>query len=380
MDVDGTTQMRYHLEQNQQQQQRGYEAQFSSQLEGPFNWVAGAFAFWESNEQPTRNDIFARGGTSYVEQDTTALAVYAQGSYDFTDKLTFTAGGRYSFENKEFSARFVNADGSLRFAKDLDKTWKNPDWKLMLDYDVTDNIMGYASIATGFKSGGFNGRGTTAATVTPVDEEILQAYEIGIKTSLFDNRVNFNANYYRLAYDALQLTAINPAGVFVMTNATGALIQGFEVDVTAQVTRKLKLHGSAGTIDSEYRNFEDVNAAYFTGRTMKSSPDLQWNLAATYIQPVGNADVVMSAQARYTDDYYQNQDTSRLIMTRANTEYNARVSYEPNDANWSVALWGKNLTDEFSSTGGFNIAGLGIRVIYPNVPRTYGVEFKYRFW
>jgi iron complex outermembrane receptor protein len=56
------------------------------------------------------------------------------------------------------------------------------------------------------------------------------------------------------------------------------------------------------------------------------------------------------------------------------------VAYEPHDANWSVALWGKNLSNEFSSTGGFDIAGLGIGVIYPNVPRTYGVEFKYRFW
>ena len=380
MDVDGTTQMRYHLEQNQEQQQHGYEAQFSSQLDGPFSWVAGVFAFWESNDQPTRNDIFVRGGTSYVKQDTSAYAVYAQGSYDFTDKLTLTAGGRYSYESKDFTARFVNADGSLKFAKDLDKTWKHPDWKLMLDYDFNDHVMGYASVTTGFKSGGFNGRGTTFATVTPVDEEILQAYEIGIKTSLFDNRINLNANYYRLAYDGIQLTAVNSDGVFVMTNATGALIQGFEVDVAAQVTRKLKLHASAGTIDGEYRDYDDSNAAYFNGRSMKSSPDLQWNFAGTYVQPVGNADLVLSAQARYTDEYYQNQDTSRLIMTRANTEYNARVSYEPNDANWSVALWGKNLTDEFSSTGGFDIKGLGIGVIYPNVPRTYGVEFKHRFW
>ncbi len=380
MDVDGTTQMRYHLEQTQEQQQHGYEAQFSSQLEGPFSWVAGVFAFWESNDQPTRNDIFVRGGTSYVAQDTSAFAVYAQGSYDFTDKLTFTAGGRYSYENKDFTARFVNADGSLKFAKDLDKTWKHPDWKLMLDYDFNDHVMGYASVTTGFKSGGFNGRGTTFATVTPVNEEILQAYEIGIKTSLFDNRINLNANYYRLAYDGIQLTAVNSDGVFVMTNATGALIQGFEVDMAAQVTRKLKIHASLGTIDGEYRDYDDSNAAYFNGRSMKSSPDLQWNFAGTYVQPVGNADLVLSAQARYTDEYYQNQDTSRLIMTRANTEYNARVSYEPNDANWSVALWGKNLTDEFSSTGGFDIKGLGIGVIYPNVPRTYGVEFKYRFW
>ena len=250
----------------------------------------------------------------------------------------------------------------------------------MLDYDFNDNIMGYASVTTGFKSGGYNGRGTTFATITPVDAETLTAYEIGVKTTLLDNRVRLNANYYRLDYDGIQLTAVNPEGVFVMTNATGALIQGIEVDLQAQVTRKLKVNASFGTIDGEYQNYSDANAAYFNGRSMKSSPDLQWNIGASWVQPLASADLVLSAQARYTDEYYQNQDTSRLIMTRANTEYNARVAYEPHDANWSVALWGKNLSNEFSSTGGFDIAGLGIGVIYPNVPRTYGVEFKYRFW
>ncbi len=380
MDVDGTEQMRYHLEQDQKQNQRGYEAQFTSQTEGPFSWVAGVFAFKEHNDQPTRNDIFTRGGTNYVKQDTTAYALYAQGDYKLTDKLTFTLGGRYSYENKDFLVRSVKANGDPNYSKALEKSWNRPDWKVLLSYDFNDNVMGYASVTTGFKSGGFNGRGTTYDTVTPVDAETLRAYEVGVKSTLWDNRLRLNADYYRLDYDGIQLTAVNSDGVFVMTNATGALIQGFEVDAQAQLTSKLRVDASIGTIDGEYKDYAAVNAAYFKGRSMKSSPDMQWTLAATYVQPVGNADLVFSGQARHTDEYYQNQDTSRLIMTRANTEYNARISYEPRDANWSVAAWGKNLSNEFSSTGGFDIAGLGIGVIYPNVPRTYGLEFKYRFW
>lgn len=380
MDVDGTSQMRYHLEQDQKQNQKGYEAQFTSQLDGPFSWVAGVFAFWEHNNQPTRNDIFTRGGTNFVEQDTSAYAVYAQGNYKFNDKLTLTLGGRYSYENKDFSVRSVKANGDPNYSKELEKSWTRPDWKVLLSYDFSDNVMGYASVTTGFKSGGFNGRGTTYATVTPVDAETLRAYEVGVKSTLWDNRLRLNADYYRLDYDGIQLTAVNSDGVFVMTNATGALIQGFEVEAQAQLTSKLRVDASIGTIDGEYKDYAAINAAYFNGRSMKSSPDMQWTLAGTYVQPVGNADLVFSAQARHTDEYFQNQDTSRLIMTRANTEYNARISYEPREANWSVAAWGKNLSNEISSTGGFDIAGLGIGVIYPNVPRTYGVEFKYRFW
>ena len=380
MDLDGTATTRYHVEQDQEQRQHGYEAQFTSYHDGPFNWVAGVFAFWESNDQPTRGDIFVRGTTFYVAQDTTAYAVYAQGSYDFNDKLTLTLGGRYSRENKDFDVRAVRTDGSVAFTKAMDQTWSRPDWKVLLDYDFTDKVMGYASATTGFKSGGYNGRGTSFETITPVDEETLIAYEIGVKSSLWNNRLHLNANYYRLDYDAIQLAAVNPEGVFVLTNASGALIQGIEIDLAAQLTRKLHVIASLGTNDNEYQNYSAANADRFRDLPMKSAPELQWTLGATYVQPVGNADLVFSGTARYTDDYFQNQDASRMIMTRANTEYNARVSYEPHDANWSVALWGRNLADKYASAGGFDISALGIGVIYPNLPRTYGVEFKYRFW
>ena len=379
MDVDGTDQMRYHLEQDQNQNQKGYEAQFTSTSDSRLQWVAGVFTFFERNNQPTRNDIFARGATNFVEQDTAAYAVYGQGTWSFSDRLRLTAGARYSRETKDFNVRVVRTDGSLNFEKRLKETWTRPDWKLLLDFDFTDNIMGYASATTGFKSGGYNGRGTTYDTILPVDAETLIAYEAGIKSTLWNNRIRLNGNYYRLDYDGIQLTAVNADGVFVMTNATGALIQGFELDLAAQLTRQLNINASLGTIDGEYQKYSDANAAYFRGRSMKSAPDLQWTLGASWVQPVGDADLVFSAQARHTDEYYQNQDTSRLIMTRANTEANVRISYEPRHGRWALGVWGRNLGDKFISTGGFHIPGLGIGVIYPNVPRTYGIEFKYNF-
>ncbi|MGV8959766.1 MAG: TonB-dependent receptor [Stenotrophomonas sp.] len=380
MDMDGTTQTRYHVSQDQHQNQHGYEAQFISQLEGPFSWVAGVFAFWEHNNQPTRSDVFVRGGTNTIEQDTTAYAVYAQGDYKFTDQLTLTLGGRYSHENKDFSVVSLKANGTPNFSKALQRSWNRPDWKALLSYDFADNVMGYASVTTGFKSGGFNGRGSTPETVLPVDAETLLAYELGVKSTLLDNRLRLNANYYRLDYAGIQLSAVNPQGVIVLTNATGALIQGVEVEAEAQLSRKLRVNATLGTIDSHYQDYSALNAAYFNGRALKNAPKMQWTLGASYVQPVGNADLVFSAQARHSDDYFQNQDASRLIMRRAGEEYNARIAYQPNDANWSVALWGKNLSNQFSSTGGFDIAGLGVAVLYPSVPRTYGAEFTYRFW
>ena len=77
------------------------------------------------------------------------------------------------------------------------------------------------------------------------------------------------------------------------------------MDLAAQVSSKLNVLASLGTIDAKYQNYSDANAAYFSGRSMKSAPDLQWTLGATYVQPVGNADLVFSGTARYTDEYCQ---------------------------------------------------------------------------
>ncbi len=380
MDIDGTDRLIYHVDQDQKQNQKGYEAQFTSQGSGPVSWVAGVFAFHEDNDQPTRNDIFAVGATNFLKQSTKAYAAYAQGIWSITDRLRATGGARYSRESKDFDVRVVRTDGSLNFERSLSNSWSRPDWKLALDFDFSDEVMGYVSATTGFKSGGYNGRGTTPETITTVDAEKLIAYEIGVKSTLADGRVRLNADYYRLDYDGIQLAAVNADGIFVLTNATGALIQGVEMDLEAQLTRRLNMTASVGTIDSKYQKYNEVNADYFRDLPLKYSPDLQWTLGATWIQPTGSGDLVFAAQARYTDGYYSNQDASRMIMTRAHTEANARIAYEPDHGNWSVALWGKNLTNRFAVAGGFDIAGLGIGVIYPNVPRTYGVEFKYRFW
>lgn len=378
-DLDGTQQMRYGLYQAQKQRQYGYEGHLASQSDGPFTWVGGVFAFHESNSQPTRNDIFVTGATNYLSQQTSAYAVYWQGDYAFTDRLKMTGGVRYSVEEKNFLVVSVKPNGTEAFTVKENQKWNRPDWKLALDYNFSDNVMGYVSATSGFKSGGFNGRGTTAAAVTSFDAETLIAYEGGLKTSLMDNRVIFNIDYYVNDYGGIQLSAVSPSGIFSVTNATGALIKGIEMDTRMQVTNNWGITAGLGTISARYKNFAPINAASFEGKALKDAPKFQWNLSTDYVMPLANADLVWSVQLRYTAMYYENQALSRFILVPNHLEAAARVAYEPHNAHWSLGLWGKNLTDNHISTGGFDIAGLGIADIYPSVPRTYGLDFKYRF-
>jgi iron complex outermembrane receptor protein len=379
-DFDGTTVTRLHLFQDQDQDQQGYESQLVSNGDGPLTWVGGVFLFREGNEQPTRQDVFATGATNTIKQDTDARALYGQGTYRFGNGFSLTGGLRYSWEEKDFSVVSIRANGTeaFRFADKND--WSKLDWKLVGDYQFNDAVMGYASASTGFKSGGFNGRGATIAAITTVDEETVLSYELGVKSTLADGRVRLNANYYRNEYDDLQLTAIDATGAFVLTNATDTLIQGFELEATALITEGWQANLALGTIDGEYRGFSAANRPTFEGKDLKQAPEITWTIGTQYAMPMGDGELVFGAQAHHTDDHFQNLANSTIIQTKAYTLVDARVAYEAAGGKWMVALWGKNLTDEEYFTGGFDIAGLAIANAYMNVPRTYGLDFRYRFW
>lgn len=380
-DVDGTAQPRFNLYQNDKEREYSYEAQLVSQLSGPLSWVGGFFAYRETNSQPTRNDFFGHtGDTHNISQQDHSYALYWQGDYAFTDRLKLTAGARYSFEKKNLLVVSIHPNGSQAFAVNLRDQWRRPDWKLALDYQFTPDIMGYVSATSGFKSGGFDGTAATPATILPYDAETLVAYEAGIKSSLWDDRVHFNIDYYVSDYKGIQLAAFTPDGIQTTTNATGALIQGVEMDTEAQLTSAWRVNAGFGTIKTKYQNFSEANRSTFAGKGMKNAPKFQWHLSTTYVQPLTNADVVWSAALRYTDLYYTNLALDREVMVPTHLDATARISYEPRNSPWSVALWGKNLTNNHIGAGGFVISGLGIAIVYPQLPRTFGVDFKYRFW
>lgn len=88
---------------------------------------------------------------------------------------------------------------------------------------------------------------------------------------------------------------------------------------------------------------------------------------------------IFSAQAHHSDRYELTQDNSRLVFTTPYTLVDARLAWEPDSGKWMLAACSKNLTNQTYITGGFDIAGLGIADGHMNVPRTYGIDFRYRF-
>ena len=381
IDFDGTTTTRFHLFQDQSQRQESFESQLVSTGKGPFSWQAGLFRFEEKNTQPTRQDIFTTGGVTTIGQTTAATAVYGQGDLRFGGIWKATAGARYSRESKDFSLSALRANGTLNFDYADSKTFTRTDWKLGLDAQVTNNVMVYGSAATGFKSGGFNGRaGNVAAAQLTLLPETVLTYELGVKSTLLGGALRLNANVFQNDYKDLQLTAFNSAGVAVLSNAASAKISGVEIDAAVDITKGWAASVNVGTLDAEYKDFSANNAAIFSGKSLKQAPKLQYGLSTNVRTPVAGGTLVAAAQMKFVDAHYQNLAASELIKTDAYTLVDARLGWEAANNRWAVSLWGRNLTDKRYTTGGFDLGALGIAVGFINVPRTYGLDLRYRFW
>ena len=379
IDLDGGNATGFHLFQDQKQDQSSFESQLISTASGPLSWTGGFFYFKEKNDQPTRQDIFAPGSTNFIAQTTKANALYGQADWRFNPVWKATAGIRGSRESKALSIISIRTTGVEAFRLARENSWNSTDWKFGLDAQVSQEVLAYASASTGFKSGGFNGRASSLATFTTLKPETVRAYEFGLKTTLADGKVRFNINYFRNDYKDLQLTAFDANGLSVLTNASSALIKGVEVDLVAQLSANWQINANLGTLDGKYQDFSAANAATFAGKSLKQAPKQQWGVGTNYRIKLDGGNIVLNASAKHVGEHYQNLAVSELIKTRAYTLADARIGYDVKGGKWSVSLWGKNITNKLYYTGGFDIGGLGIGDAYINVPRTYGIDFRYRF-
>jgi outer membrane receptor protein involved in Fe transport len=146
---------------------------------------------------------------------------------------------------------------------------------LIVQYDATERVMLYARFDHGFKAGGFNGVDLTGnAAALPFAEETVDAFEVGVKSALLDNRATLNADVFRSSYDDLQLAGIVPssAGTYVnrVQNAGGAISQGIEVDGSLRITPRLLTTLSGTYLDSYYTRY--TNATPTALQTLQGIP------------------------------------------------------------------------------------------------------------
>ena len=318
---------------------------------------------------------------------TTSWALFTEGNWAASDRLTFTAGVRYTSERKDY--RLVdlptafNPAGLMRFNED---EWSSVTPRLAAAFQATPDVFVYGSLAKGFKSGGFNGlRGGGPSTLlASYDPEELWAWELGVKTESSGNRLRLNAALFFSDYTDLQLTAslIDDSGqqATVIENAGEAEVSGFELEVLGRPTESFELVLGVGYTDAEYTSIrEDVQAITF-GDTIPKTPE--WNVVLSPSYTWRRADggsLILRADYSYKSKYFNDVANNEAAAQDAFGLINARASYLLPSGSWELALWGKNLTDEEYLEHGLVPEAFGPVIGIGGRPREWGGVVSYRF-
>lgn len=252
---------------------------------GPVDFVTGVYIYREKNKTDFA-DIFsifvgAPGGLPLLladrtlRNDTRAEAAYVQADWNLLEIVKLTAGVRYTDERKTFSINdnrascndgtleatcvsnpnMVAANGRVIPRKQTARLWTP---RFAINVTPSDDVLLFASATRGFKSGGWNARGTVASQLLPFGPEIAWSYELGAKTEWFDRRLRANITGFWLDVSGLQAPSalVNPvtgAITFLTRNFADYRNKGIELELTAVPATGLNLYANVGFQDDEYR-------------------------------------------------------------------------------------------------------------------------------
>ncbi len=354
--------------QNLQQDQFSQEFRLSNDTED-YSWVSGVYFFREDATQDT--EFFF--GSNTTDLLTNSAGLFGQYTYNISDDLHLTGGARYTWEKKEFNGQtspdYWNSAGRENQGLQ-EESWGHLSWKAVIAYDINPDVMTYASITTGFKSGGWS-----TDSFESVDEETVTTYEIGVKSDL-SKALRLNVNAFYNDYIDLQVNGTTDVGV-TRINAGDVKTYGIEANLMWQITEDIVLDSFIGTLEGEYSKIND-NAASFINEDseLKQAPPLSYGMNLTYFKSLGDGQLTTNLQYAYTDKQYNDLANTEIIARQETNIINARVSYTwGTDVEYKAALWAKNALDEEYSAAGTT----GNSAIYPGVPRTIGIDFSVNF-
>ena len=272
------------------------------------------------------------------------------------------------------------------------KSFTNFSPKLGVQLHPSDDVMVYASWSQGYKTGGWTTRLTNPqGSVAPdFDEEEANTWELGVKSTLLDRRLQINAAAFTTDYDDLQLN-IQIGTSPTIDNAGDARIRGMELEIVAAPLEGLTLNASVGYINAEFLRLDTsalvnsapipgIQAGIFIGAPLPKTPKWKFNVSPRYETglPSGGK-VVLIADWTHSSELWN--DIARTLATRrpAHDLVNAAVSFSPAKESWSVTLGGTNLTDKrVLTSGGANLAAGGIFANY-NRPREWYARLGFEF-
>ncbi|MBN8605658.1 MAG: TonB-dependent receptor [Caulobacterales bacterium] len=302
------------------------------------------------------------GATSDLNEETESVALFGQLGYDLTDQLTLTLEGRWTEETKSADqvavSGLLNPTGPVTGVFNAESDFESFVPRVTLEYQATDDILLYATVAQAEKAGGFN---TNIVAGSPIpserfyDPETAWNYEIGAKTSWYDGRLVLNGAIYQIDWSDQIVRAVGTSGALLNVNAGATSIQGAEIEVRAQLMEGLEFNAGVAYTDSQY---DDYNFAILgvigmpsqlEGTRLQYVSEWQANTAIQYVMPVSaDLDWFTRLDVSYQSDQSVVQPASAYVGDT--TLVNLRTGLDFN--NVSFRIFANNLTEEDTAVTG----------------------------
>lgn len=394
------------------------ETRLASKLSGPLQFLVGLY--YQKLEETTNTAIYWPGTAETnpfrtadpreivfdIRRDNDESAAFAEVSYNITEKLTATAGGRYyKYDKSQYSLRegpLVGIPIGTGNAPTLDSSDNGTTFKGNLNYKLTPDSMVYASWSEGFRLGRpllgvpslicdpngdgiIDGSSTSVASTQKIDSDTLENYELGGKFSLFGRRVTVDTSVYHIKWDGLPvqntvIVAGTPCAYFA--NGGSATSEGVDVQASVAAARGLRLDFGVGYTQPEFSR--DVpTQGWRKGDRLPGSPKVNANFAAQYDFVIAGYNAFVRADSMYSGEFYG--DVQRTAALRVDDYYKIDARAGMTFSSLGVEVFVRNVTNKDAFTfRGSTVGTLGPTAAYPSFgyqlrPRTVGLQLSYSF-
>jgi len=362
---------------------------------GAFDYVAGLYWFEEEGKNFQDPTIFLGGpGDFLLSQEMDSQAIYGNLGYRISEDLRISAGLRYTQDDKTAG---ININSGL-IVDTSSRDWSELSWDIAANYALNDRLNVYGTIQSGYQSGQFPPRpfclfGFVDFSQNPPalnpdncfeanDNVTALNYEVGLKGQPLDNLqmsvAVFYTDYSDLPYQVSE--TIPGAGFNTQNILVDQTSMGFEWEGTWQVSDAFRIHSTLGYIDTDAdEQVTDPNNPP-PSAVAPLTPELTFSLSPEYSFAVGGGTVTARADYTFRDDMYgePSADPGRFTQIDSRDLINFDITYEPNDGDWSVSAYGRNVTDERYDNARLN-TGDYIIVILSNDASEFGVRVTREF-
>ena len=380
-------------------------------------------------------NLGAAQGNQYNE-DAQWKSAFAAATYQMTDTVNVDVGVRWSDVGKTGTnqaqtaglidpvtgpGEWVIRDNRCLTTPNtiIDGACANADYKdddisgsVGFNWFASDNTMAYAKYATGFKAGGLNVGMSVAANLDDYiyDAEDVDAYELGLKNTLLDGRLEFNAAVYSSEYANLQVSTFDPtsdvatAAEFTVGNVAESTVEGIEISGRFAATDQLMLNYSLSLLDATYDDFpgaqcnnqeiadptlclddpatpvDESGTTNRAGEDIEFAPPAEFSVGAEYLFSLRNSlELMLAGNVYWSDGYGLSTVFDRRLLQDSYERIDLRATLLSADGTWSASLFGSNLTDTITHGQlGPAIFNNAYTISY-NRGRGWGAQMRYNF-